>query len=100
MSKMTCAEAIFDLLAGKYAGSTEHECFDDIFMACMDLAAGQGTGTDVPAWIAARDKERSEEEVCLDICDYFRRHHGTAKPSVVMAQAITAGRNALREGQP
>jgi len=95
MSKMTCMEAICEVLTEGGTACLEHQCFDDIVMGCFAWAISEGTGLDVPRWIAAHDKERSEEEVCLDICDYFRRYHGTAKPSVVMALAIAAGKAAL-----
>lgn len=95
MSRMACVEAIYDVLAGRTTAGLEHECFDDILQGCYALASGDGSEADVPTWIAAHDKERSELEVCVDICDYFRRYHGTAKPSAVMAQAIAAGKEAL-----
>lgn len=95
MSKMTCMEAIFGVLTERVTMGTEHQCFDDIAMGCFALASGESTEPDVPKWIAAHDKERSELEVCLDICDYFRRYHGTAQPSAVMARAIAAGKAAL-----
>lgn len=96
MSKMTCAEAIFDVLVGKYHVDTEHECFDDLFIGCFALAVGEGSERDVTAWIAARDEDRSEFQICLDICDYFhRRHPAHLQPSAVMAEAIAAGMEAL-----
>lgn len=95
MSKLTCMEAVFDVLTGRVTGGLDHECFDDLVMGCYALASGESNEPDVPAWIAARDKERSELEICLDICDYFRRYHGAAKPSAVMEQAIAAGKAAI-----
>ena len=95
MSKMTCMEAVFDALAGRATAGLDHECFDELVMGCYALASGESNEPDVPAWIAARDKERSELDVCLDICDWFRRYHGTAQPSAVIAQAIAAGKAAL-----
>ena len=95
MSKMQCMEAIFDVLAGRGTAGLDHECFDDLIMGCFALAAGEDSAPDVPAWITARDKGRDELKVCLDICDYFRRYHGDAKPSEVLARAIAAGKAAL-----
>lgn len=95
MSKMTCAEAIYEVLAGKYNAVIDHECFDDVFMGCFALASGESNEPDVLKWIAARDKERTELEICLDICDYFRKYHGTVKPTAILAKAIAAGKAAL-----
>lgn len=101
MSKMTCMEAVFEVLANNAVTSVaagdalEHQCFDDVLKGCFALASGESSEPDVPAWIAAHDSERSEFEVCLDICDYFYRYHGTARPSAVMERAIAAGKEAL-----
>lgn len=95
MSKMTCVEAIFDELTGKISAGLDHECLDDLMAGCFALACGESSEPDIVAWIAARDKERSEFQICLDICDYFRRFHGAAKPSAVIARAIAAGKEAL-----
>ena len=95
MSKMTCMEAIFEVPAGRATAGLEHECFDDLVKGCYALASGESNEPDVVAWIAARDKERSEVEICVDICDYFHRYHGAAKPSALIARAIAAGRGAL-----
>lgn len=95
MSKMTCAEAIFDELAGKFSTAIDHECFDDIFMACFALATDSAADPDVPKWIASKDVERSEEDVLLDICAYFRKYNNTARPSEIISRAIAAGKKAL-----
>ena len=95
MSKLTCMEAVFDVLAGASTAGLDHECLDDLVMGCYAMASGESSEPDVAAWIAARDKERSELEVCRDICDYFRRFRGAAKPSAVIAKAIAAGKEAL-----
>ena len=94
MSKLTCLEAVFDVLAGPYVGGLEHECFDDLLRACYALASGESSEPDAVAWIAAHDKERSELEISMDICDFVRRHQGKVKPSEVIAQAIQAGKAA------
>lgn len=95
MSKLTCMEAVFEVLAGRTTSGLDHECFDDLVMGCYALASGESSEPDVVAWIAAQDRERSQEQICLDICDYFRRHNSAAKPSALMAQAIAAGKAAL-----
>lgn len=95
MSKMKCMEAVFDVLAGRSTVGLDHQCFDDLVMGCYALASGESSEPDLVAWIAARDKERGELEICLDICDYFRHYHGTAKPSAVIEQAIAAGKAAI-----
>ena len=76
MSKMTCMEAVYDVLAGRCTAGLDHDCFDDLVMGCYALASGESSEPDAVAWIAAHDKERSELEICRDICDYFRRYHG------------------------
>lgn len=95
MSKLTCMEAVFDAIAGVGTAGLEHECLDDLVMGCFALASGESSEPDVVAWIAAHDKERSDLEICRDICDYFRRFRGAAKPSAIIAQAIAAGKAAL-----
>lgn len=95
MSKMTCMEAIFDVLTEPSPLVTNCDCFDDLVMACFALASGEGSEPDVPAWIAAHDKERSEVEIYVDICDFFAKYHGKVKPSAVLARAIAAGKAAL-----
>ena len=95
MSKMTCMEAVFDVLAGQYTAGLEHECFDDLVKGCYALASGESSEPDVVAWIAAHDKERSEVEIRIDVCDFVRRHLGKVKPSEVIARAIQAGKDAL-----
>lgn len=92
---MTCVEAIFDTLAGRATAGLDHECFNDLVMGCFALASGESSEPDVAAWIAAHDKERSELEVYLDICDYFKRFHGSERPSDILARAVEAGRAAL-----
>lgn len=94
MSKLTCMEAVFEVLAGRATAGLDHECFDDLVMACYALASGESSEPDVVAWIAAHDQERSPEQICLDICDYFRRCNSGRLPSAVLAEAIAAGRRA------
>lgn len=95
MSKMTCMEAVFDVLVGQYTAGLDHECFDDLVKACYALASGESKEPDVVGWIAARDKERTEVDIRMDICDFVRRHLGRVKPSEVIEKAIQAGKDAL-----
>lgn len=95
MSKMKCAEAVYDVLVGKVTAALDHDCLEDLVMGCCALASGESNEPDVVAWIAARDKDRSEWEICSDICAYFRYYHGPVKPSEVMAKAIAAGKAAM-----
>ena len=95
MGKMECAEAVYDTLEKKGKLVVGHGCFDDIYMACYGLACGDDAGADVIKWISARDKSRSEAEICRDICRYFRKHKITVRPSSIFADAIAAGRAAL-----
>lgn len=98
MRKMKCAEAVYDALVGKVTAALDHDSLDDLVRACCAIASGESKEPDVVAWIAARDKERSEWEICSDICAYFRYYHGPVKPSEVIAKAIAAGRAAMGKG--
>lgn len=95
MGKMECAEAVYDTLEKKGKLVVGHGCFDDIYMACYGLACGDDPGADVIKWISARDRSRSEAEICRDICRYFRKHKIAVRPSSIFADAIAAGRAAL-----
>ena len=91
MSKLTCMEAVFDVLAGASTAGLDHECLDDLVMGCYAMASGESSEPDVAAWIAARDKERRNMIVTDDVIE----SRGAAKPSAVIAKAIAAGKEAL-----
>lgn len=95
MSKMTCMEAICDSLFGQMTGGMDDPIFEDMIMGCMALATGECSEKTVIDWIVAHDTERSEIEVCLAILKFFRWHCRSRKPSVVIAEAVLAGRAVL-----
>lgn len=95
MSKLTCMEAILEVLLGKTTTGLHHPNGDDIILGCMAIATGETKETDLVSWIAAHDKNRSEAEICRDICAYLRESRYPAKPSAILAEAIAAGKAAL-----
>lgn len=95
MSKMTCVEAIYEVLVEKYGIETDSECFEDVLFGCCAAAFGDITSGEVPEWLATRDLERDVAAVCLDIVSYFRECGIRAVPSEVIAEATAAGRAAL-----
>lgn len=95
MSKMTCMEAILNVLLDKTTTGLHHPHSEDVIMGCMALATGEAHETDIVSWIAARDKTRSEAQICFDICSFFRETRYPAKTSAILAEAIAAGKAAL-----
>lgn len=95
MSKLTCMEAILEVLLGNTTTGLHHPHSEDVIMGCMALATGESHEPDVVSWIAARDKERSEAEICFDLCEFFRETRYPAKSSTILEEAIAAGREAL-----
>lgn len=95
MSKITCMEAILEVLLGKTTTGLHHPHTEDVIMGCMALATGEAKETDIVSWIAARDKNRSEAQICFDICSFFRETRYPAQTSAILAEAIAAGKAAL-----
>lgn len=95
MSKMTCMEAIVDALFGPVTAGMDDDIVDDIVMGCMALATGECSQKTVIDWIVARDKERSEMEVCMEVLKFFRRYRLKNNASEIMAEAVAAGMAAL-----
>lgn len=98
MSRIAAVERIFDTLVG--AGlSEDHSSFDDLVMGCLAAAVDPAAaGKEVITIIADLDEERTEEEVCMDLCDY-RKASGSKQPiGVTIAQAVAAGRAGWERG--
>ena len=95
MSKMTCMEAIVNVLFGPVTGGMDDDIVDDIVMGCMALATGESSQNTVIEWIVAHDKERSEIEVCMEVLKFFRRNRLKNNASEILAEAVAAGMAAL-----
>lgn len=98
MSRIAAVERIFDTLVG--AGlSQDHSDFDDLIIGCLAAAVDPvAAGKEVITIIADLDEERTEAEVCMDLCDY-RKVSGSKQPiGVTIAQAVAAGRAGWERG--
>ena len=95
MSKMTCMEAILEVLLDKTTVGLRHPHLDPILKGCMALATGESSEPDVIAWIVAHDKNRTEEEICKDVCIFLRETRYPLKTSSLLAEAVAAGKAAF-----
>ena len=98
MSRIAAIENIYDTLV-ENGLDTDHAIFDDIVIGCLTAAVDPAAaGKEVITIIADLDEERTEEEVCMDLCDY-RKVSGSKQPiGVTIAQAVAAGRAGWERG--
>lgn len=94
MKMMKIVEAVYDTLS-RAGLDSDNECFEDLMMVCSNVAEGHRWQTIDEAFGDLDD--RDEYAVAWDIVSFVIGCGCDCSASALLAQAIAAGREALRE---